>query len=155
MAKDPMEWIVINDGLDNKPIGAIGFLNGKAAVVASFYEPYDANRDGSVSFGEWAAAKVSPLDVTNKHITEVAMAARYNLDVLAKDASFSEMAAKIFLNFAKGLITDGIYAVYFSRGIKMGAGALAKKLTSSTVKQFVVRKGMEKAIKKAYKAGAK
>jgi hypothetical protein len=83
-------------------------------------------------------------------VTEVAMAARLDMRVLERDASFAHMAASMFTNFASGLIADGVYAVYFSRGVSAVARPIAGRLASGMVKQFVVRKGMESAVKAAY-----
>lgn len=153
MADGMDEWIIINDPLDNtKQIGAIGFLNGKATVVASFYESSDGNRDGSTGWGEWAAFKLSPLSLDNMAVTEVAMAAKHDMRVLRKDAGFVQMANNLFTSFATGLIADGIYAVYFSRGISGAAKGIAGVVVQGTVKQFVVRKGMETAVKRAYQS---
>jgi len=146
---DEIEWIVI-EGLGNKQIGAVGIIDGKVAVVASFYEDYDGNQDGKVSWGEWIVAKLSPLGIENKAVVEVAMAARHDLRVLEKDPSFQEEAARMFLQFAQGLVADGIYAAYFSRGVAAIAKPIAGRITSNIVKQFVIRKGMEKAVKALY-----
>lgn len=146
---DEIEWIII-EGLGNKQIGAVGILDGKVAVVASFYEDYDGNQDGKVSWGEWIAAKLSPIGIENKAVVEVAMAARYDMRVLEKDESFHQEAARMFLQFAAGLVADGIYAAYFSRGVSAIAKPIAGRLTSNVVKQFVIRKGMEKAVKAVY-----
>ncbi|MQX35230.1 hypothetical protein [Roseospira navarrensis] len=149
MANDEIDWVIIKSL--NKEIGAIGFINGEAAVVASFYDYRDGNMDGEVSIPERVAAFLSPLDIKNKAVTEVAMAARYNMEVLRRDASFTHMANKMYLNFARGLVADGVYAAYFSRGIGSAAGGVAKAVTKNVVKQFVIKKGMESAVKKAYK----
>lgn len=146
---DEIDWVVIR-GLGNREIGAIGFIGNEVAVITSFYEDYDGNQDGKVSWGEWIAAKISPIGIDGKAVTEVAMAARHDLDVLQRDPSFQQEAAKIFLKFASGLVADGLYAVYFSRGVSAIAKPIAGRLTSNIVKQFVIRKGMEKAVKKIY-----
>jgi hypothetical protein len=144
-----IEWIII-EGHGNKQIGAIGIIGRKVAIVASFYEDYDGNQDGEVSWGEWLAAKLSPIGIENKAVVEVAMAARYDMRVLEKDESFHQEAARMFLQFAAGLVADGIYAAYFSRGVAAIAKPIAGRLTSNMVKQFVIRKGMEKAVKAVY-----
>lgn len=151
---DDIEWIVIT-GNGNREIGALGIIDGKVAIISSFYEDYDGNQDGKVSWGEWIAAKLSPIGIEGMAVTEVAMAARYDMRVLERDPSFSQEAAKIFLQFASGLVADGIYAVYFSRGVSAVAKPIAGRLTSNLVKQFVIRKGMEKAVKKLYDEGVK
>jgi hypothetical protein len=146
---DEIEWIVI-EGLGDRQIGAVGILEGQVAVVVSFYEDYDGNQDGKVSWGEWIAAKLSPIGIENKAVVEVAMAARYDLRVLEKDPGFQQEAARMFLEFARGLVADGIYAAYFSRGVSSIAKPIAGRITSNVVKQFVIRKGMEKAVKAVY-----
>ena len=83
------------------------------------------------------------------------MGARVNMDVLARDASFANEAARMYLKFANNLIVDGIYAAYFSRVVGMGASSLSKKLVGGTIKQFVVRKGMESVVGKALKSTLK
>ncbi|MCV0396837.1 MAG: hypothetical protein K5872_09495 [Rhizobiaceae bacterium] len=153
MSED-LDWIVIRD-FTNREIGAIGFVGHKAAVVVSFYDDLDGNKDGKVSWGEWGAGKLSPISLDNKAVTEVAMAARTNLEVLERDASFGQMAMQLFTQFARGLMADGIYAVYFSRGVSSVAKPIAGRLTKDMVKQFVVRKGMEKAVKGAYDTAMK
>jgi hypothetical protein len=143
------DWVVIT-GNTNRPIGAIGFVNGKAAIIAAFYDDADGNQDGTVSWGEYIASKLSPISLHNKAVTEVAMAARYDMDVLERDPSFAQEAAQMFVNFARGLIVDGIYAVYFSRGVGAVAKPIAGRLANDMVRQYVIRKGMEKAVKAAY-----
>ena len=149
MSKD-LDWIVIDSF--KGPIGAIGFVGNTACVVAAFYDDLDGDKDGRVSWGEWAAGKLSPIGMTNKAVVEVAMAARLDLRVLQRDPSFNEMAVKLFQSFAYGLIADGVYAVYFSRGISAASGAVAKQFTRNCVKQFVIRKGTEAMVKRGYKA---
>jgi hypothetical protein len=146
---DEIEWIVI-EGLGNREIGAIGFIGNKAAVVVSFYDDLDGNMDGKVSWGEWLAGKISPLSLDNYAVTQVAMAARYDMRVLERDESFHQEAMRMFLEFAQQLVADGIYAAYFSRGVGAIAKPIAGRLTSNVVKQFFIRKGMEKAVKAVY-----
>ncbi len=149
-----VSWIEIYD-YDPDPIGAIGFVGNKAVIVVSYYDDADGDRSGSVGWGEWIVSKLSPISLEGKAVTEVAMAARLNMDVLQKDASFQREASRMFVKFANSMIVDGVYAAYFSRLVGLGASTLSKKLVGGTVKQFVVRKGMEaiagKAIKDAMK----
>lgn len=144
-----IEWVSITK-FKPAPIGAIGFIGDDAVAVVSFFDDADGNKDGKVSLGEKIISKISPLSVDGMGIAEVAMQARVEMDVILRDPSFSKMAAGIFLNFAKGLIADGIYAVYFGRGVKMSGKGIAKVITSSMVKQLVVRKGFEKAVREAF-----
>lgn len=151
---EEMDWIVIK-GVGNREIGALGFINNRVAVVAAFYDDRDGNKDGKVSWGEWIAAKISPISIKGSAVVEVAMAARFDMEVLERDGSFNREAGKMFLNFATGLVADGVFAVYFSRGVAGIAKPIAGRLTSNIVKQFVIRKGMEKAVKELYNRAVK
>ncbi len=144
---DNIEWIVINRF--GKQIGAIGFIGNTAAVVAAFYDDFDANKDGKVGWGERIAGKLF-LPLQGSSITEVAMQALGDPDIIERDPSFKNVAMNFFLNFAKGLILDGIYKVYFSGGVTGIVKPIAGRLASNIVAQFAIRKGMEGAVKKAY-----
>lgn len=151
MSGGNVEWIVIKR-FDAKQIGAIGFVNGEAAMIVAFYDDRDGDQDGKVSWGEAIAAKLSPVSLEGRAVVEVAMAARTNLDVVQRDASFAQDAVKMWLNFAVRLTLDGIYAIYFARGVKMTGNGIAKVVTKNAVKGFAVRKGFEKAVKEAFEA---
>ena len=144
-----IEWVQITK-FGKDPIGAVGFVDGKAAVVVAFHDDLDGNKDGKVGWGEWIAGKVSPISVEGKAVTEVAMQARYDMEVLKRDAGFAQMAAKLYLNFARGLVIDGIYATYFARPVKMLAGGVAKTVVAGKVKEMVIKKGMETAVRAAF-----
>lgn len=154
---DTISWFVVKGSTakGTEPIGAVGFLGNDAVIVISFFDDLDGNKDGKVSWGEWAAGKISPISLKNKSVVEVAMAARYEVDIIMRDPGFNQMAAQMFQNFAAGMIADGIFAAYFARGVKMGGGAAAVMVTSSKVKQFVIKKGFEKAVKAAFDASVK
>ncbi|MGH1330360.1 MAG: hypothetical protein ACRBBK_05715 [Paracoccaceae bacterium] len=144
-----IEWISIKK-FKPEPIGAIGFIGNDAVAVIAFYDDADGNKDGKVSLGEKIISKISPISLDGSAVVEVAMQARVDMDVIMRDPSFSKMAANMYLNFAKGLIADGIYAAYFGRGVKMTGKGIAKIVTSGMVKQLVVRKGFEKAVREAF-----
>ncbi len=146
-----MDWVLIKKWSDT-PIGAVGFLNNEAVAVIAFFDDKDGNKDGKVSFGEKVAAFLSPIKLDGSAVTEVAMQARVEMDVIMRDPGFNQMAMNLFMNFARGIILDGIYAVYFSRGVSMAGGGIAKQVTSGMVKEFVVKKGFETAVKEAFKA---
>jgi hypothetical protein len=147
-----IDWVVV-PGIDGRPIGAIGFIDNKAAIVTAFFDDRDGNKDGEVSWGEWVVSKISPISIEGMAVTEVAMAARYMPDVVLRDAGFAQEAAQMYLSFAAGLVADGIYAAYFSRGVKAAAGAAASAIGGGAVREFVIRKGMETAVKQIYEAG--
>ncbi|PTV95967.1 hypothetical protein C8J27_103298 [Rhodobacter aestuarii] len=151
MAKD-IEWVLIKK-FGPEPIGAVGFIGDKVVTVIGFYDDRDGNQDGKVSAAEWLASKLSPISVEGRSVAEVAMQARIEPDVIMRDSSFPQMAAQIYLNFARGLLLDGIYAVYFARGVKMVGSGIAKMVTSGMIKEYVVRKGFEKAVREAFDTG--
>ena len=59
---DAIEWVVVEKF--GKEIGAIGFIGDKASVVTAFYNDYDGNKDGKVSWAEWTVGKLSPLSLS-------------------------------------------------------------------------------------------
>jgi hypothetical protein len=152
MPSQPIEWVLIKKWKP-EPIGAIGFIGNQAVAIIAFYDDYDANQDGNVGWGEWAIGKMSPVSIDGRNVAEVAMQARVEPDVILRDGSFPQMANSIFLNFARGLIIDGIYAAYFKRGVSMAGGGIAKMVTSGMVKEFAIKKGFETAVKEAFNAG--
>lgn len=144
-----MDWVLITK-FGSNPIGAIGFIGDDAVAIAAFYDDRDGNKDGKVSLLERFAAKISFAKLDGISLTEVAMQARVDPDVIERDPSFAQVATEIYLNFAKGLILDGIYTAYFARGVSMTGKGIAQLVTSSTVKGVVVRKGFESAVKDAF-----
>lgn len=144
---DDIEWIEVKSL--GKAIGAVGFNRNKAIAVVAYYDDQDANKDGKVSWGEWAVFKAFPLSMEGMNIVDVLMAAR--LDLVHKDASINDWAMQKYLGFAQNLILDGVYTAYFARGISVVSGGVAKKLTRSAIKEFAVRKGFEAAAKKAFR----
>jgi hypothetical protein len=151
-AADTLDWVLIKK-FGPEPIGAVGFLGDEVVAVIAFYDDLDGNRDGKVSWFEWGVGKISPVQLEGRNVTEVAMQARVEWDVISRDSGFPQVAAQMFTSFARGLIIDGIYAAYFARGIGMAGGGIAKTVTSGMVKEFVVKKGFEIAVKKAFMAG--
>lgn len=147
---DTIDWVVITKY--GKQIGAVGFIGDTAVVVTAFYQNLDGNQDGKVSIGEWIAGKLSPFNLKGKAIVEVAMQARIEDDVALRDPTFQTMAANLFTHFAKGLISQGIYAVYFGQAISAIAAPIAGRMASNMVAQFAIRKGMETTVKTAYNA---
>lgn len=150
---DTIDWVVVERF--GKQIGAVGFVGDQASVVVAFYDDYDADKSGKVSWGEWTVGKLSPLSLKGNAVVEVAMQARYDMNIMTRDPSFQTMSANLYLNFAKGLIADGIYAAYFSRGVSAVATPIAGRLAQNMVVQFAIRKGMESTVKKVYDTAVK
>jgi len=148
MAK--IEWVTIKKWAP-EPIGAIGFIDNDVVAVVAFFDDRDGDKDGDVSLFERAAFMLSPVSMKGGNVVEVAMQARVDMDVVMRDPSFDRMAMQMFVNFAQGLVMDGIYAAYFSRGVSMAGKGVAKMITGNMIKGFVIRKGFESAVKKAFK----
>lgn len=134
-----MEWILVND-IKKKPIGAIGFKDRTAFVIVSFYDSNDANKDGKVSLAE----RFTPFTLKKKGITEVAMYAKHNTEILMRDPSFAQAANNLFINFAVNVTRDAVYRHYFQPGVRMVGGNLAQIITTNQIKQMVIKKGFEK-----------
>ena len=145
-----LDWYIVRDG-KRKPLGALGFFGDDVVVITSFYDDKDANRDGKVSIPERVVGFISPLGTKGQAVMEVAMAARFDMDVLQRDPTFYNVAIKMWLHFSRNLVIDGAYAAWFSIGVQQTAGAIAKSITGNVVKQFVIKKGMETAVKAAAK----
>lgn len=142
-----ISWIVIEK---YKEIGAIGFIGNKAAVITAFYDDYDGNQDGTVGWFEWGVGKLGFVSVKNSAVTEVAMAARHDMRVMRKDSGFAEEAGEMFLAFAAGLVSDGLYTAYFSRAVSPLIKTIAGRITSNVVAQYVISKKMNKEVRKIY-----
>lgn len=147
-----IEWVAVKKWKP-EPIGAVGFIGSDLVAIVAFYDDADGNQDGKVSFGEWVASKAL-FDLEGKNVTEVAMQARVEPDIVLRDQSIDTIAKNMFVNFASGLAVQGVYKVYFSRGVGMVGSAVAKRITTDMVKQIVIRKGFEAAVKKAFMSAA-
>lgn len=148
-----MDWILVTRNSPT-PIGAIGFMDNTAAVVVAFYDDKDANKDGQVSAGEWLAFKAGAaigVNMKGMNVAEVAMQARGNPMIMERDPGFYQTSAQIFVNFAHAMTMDALYKLYFSKGVSAVGSGVAKMITSNMVKQMVIKKGFEKAVKDAFK----
>ncbi|MBU4529871.1 MAG: hypothetical protein KUA43_02865 [Hoeflea sp.] len=147
-----IEWIAVKS-FKPAPLGAVGFLDNKAVVIAAFYDDADANQDGKIEgFGERVAAMIG---LKGRVIADIAMEARVNPDIVRRDANFAQEAPRIWLSFAKGLLIQGVYQAYFARGVGMVGNGVAKKITGGMVKQLVVRKGFETVVRNAFMAAVR
>lgn len=144
-----IDWRIVR-GHGSKDIGAIGFIGNEAVVVAAFYDDRDGDKDGKVSLGEKFAAMVFPIRIDGMNIAQVARQAASDPDLVVRDPNLRTMANNLFMNFAKRAVTDGIYAVYFRPAVSGASGGVASALVRGKVKQFVVKKSAETAVKKAF-----
>ncbi|MEQ5786448.1 hypothetical protein J3454_00930 [Erythrobacter sp. NFXS35] len=145
-----MEWKIVKNSWTKKPIGAVGFIGDEVAVLASFHEDKDFNEDGTVDLKE---KFFSMFSMRGRAAASVATHAYADPDILMRDPSFGAMRGRAVVNFATGLVAEGVYKVYFSRGVSAAAGAVAGQVTQNAVKSFIVKKSLAGAVKKAYEAG--
>jgi hypothetical protein len=156
MRTGDIDWVMIQSNTSDSYIGAVGFLSDesgeeKAAVIVSFYDDYDGNEDGKLSIGEKVMRLASPISMKGRAATAVAMQARFNEEVLSRDPNFGTLAAKALTNFATSMAIDGIYLSYLKFPVASAAKAIVGNITQQVIKGFIVRKGMEAAVKKAFK----
>ncbi len=150
---DDIEWLTIVGGPKARPIGSVGIVAGKVAVITSLYDGCDGNMDGKVSWIEWGVCKVlSPLQLKNSGIATVAYAAARDYEVLMRDPEFQQEGERIWLSFVRGTVTEGTYAAWFQPGISGTTKAALSVTKYGAVKQFIIRKGMESEVKKVYKS---
>ena len=143
-----MEWKSVKHSRSRKPIGAIGFLNNKIAAVATYYSDKDWDHDGKVSAKERFG---SMFGLGGKAYVEVLTQAYSDPDLFMKDPNgMRQFHGNAVTQFASGMMLDGIYITYFKMGISQACGALAANLVKGSATRFVVRKGMEQAVKRAY-----
>jgi hypothetical protein len=162
-------WVIVRE-LEKRPekripIGAVGFIgvdgNGRTAdswtavVVVAFHLDADADRDGKVSFGEWLATKASPIGVGGSAVAHVAMQAMLNERVLMLDNQFRQFAGRLLVEFAHDASLDALFRIYVLPALGPMLGSAASCLASGIVKEWVVRKGFEKAVKAAWDSAVK
>jgi hypothetical protein len=151
MQPNEIEWIVVNKGVSNRPIGAVGFIDNRLAVIGTFYADRDADYDGKVGVGEYLGSMLFSRE--GHALAEVAGEAAYTPEVLMKDTdAIVELSNKTTMNYFTRMAGEAVYNVYFKRGVGALAKPLAAKMVSGAFKQFLVRKGMEAAVKRAYQA---
>jgi hypothetical protein len=143
-----MDWMLVKDSWTNKPIGAVGFVGNSLAVIVAFYADKDADKDGKVEFHEKLFSFGS---MKGKAVAEVANHAYADPDILMRDPSLYNLRGQLTVQFASGLLIEGVYKAYFARSVSKLAGVLAGAATTNVVQSFVVKKGLEKAVEKAYR----
>lgn len=146
-----IEWVLV-PGPGGRAIGAIGFIGNEPAVVVAFTEDADGNRDGTVDWGEWLCARISPVHLDGKAVLEVAMTARYLPAIAERGPAFDRWVGEDFVNFAGGLVVDAFYVAYFSQALQVLTGGIAGAIGGGLVREYVMRRGMEAAIHRIYDA---
>lgn len=146
-----MDWFAIpypenNKGKPPRDIGAMGVIGNKIATIACYYDDYDGNDDGTVSMAEWAFA----FGAKNSQAARVARAAPLNrLLVRRCSGDILQVQRETFALFARDMMIDAAIKVYLMRGVGAAGGMVANKVTSSLVKNILIRKGMSSAVGQA------
>ena len=143
-----IDWKIVRHSRSREPIGALGFIGDEIAVVTAFFEDKDWNRDGRIDLKE---RFLSPFTMKGKALAEVASQAYADPDILVRDPSIQRWRGQLLVQFANGMLAEGVYKAYFSMAIGKAAGAVAGAMTQHAVKAFVVKKGLEKAVQEAYR----
>jgi hypothetical protein len=151
MADRNIEWIVIFSG--PYKIGAVGFLGNTAAVVVSFYDDRDFDHSGKVSFGEKVGSflySLTPLPKPMGGMSQVMYLASFNPDIINRDLDFARDAQMNYWSEIESRVTSAYYALYIGNQVSEIAGAIAGRVASNVVAKYVIRKGLESAVKAAF-----
>jgi hypothetical protein len=144
-----MDWQIVRHSQSRKSIGAVGFIGDKIAIIAAFYEDKDHNHDGQVQMKE---RFVFPLfSFKGKAVAEVAQHAFADPDIFMRDPSIYNIRGKALSQFGASMTKEAVYKIYFSTMIKVGVGRLVAELGTNTVKAFIIKNGLDKAVEAAYK----
>ncbi|QND53260.1 hypothetical protein HB779_16185 [Phyllobacterium sp. 628] len=149
MAIDKIEWIIVRN-YRQKPLGAVGFIGGKFVTAAAFYDDKDLNEDGSVSIVE----RVQTMIASQKYrsLATVVTNAALMADEIPDLDPIIELDVTMTKRYFGAAVLDGMYAVYLSPGVGSIAKAVAGNLVAGAVKQYLVTKGMEAAVKQYFRA---
>jgi hypothetical protein len=149
---ETIDWYVVRDRYrNNTPIGVLGFLDDEVVIIHAFHDDRDLNKDGKVSVAEFAFRFVNFTHAKGKAVADVATAAMWDENVYLRDASFQSMAMKEFLKVTRTAVLNGAMTAWLGLSMKMAAGAVAAQVGSGMVGSFVIKKGMETAVKTALK----
>jgi len=142
-----IDWVIVKDRDGKTPIGAVGFVGDTITVISAFYDDKDWNHDGKVDLKERV---FSIFSLKGKALAEVVSRAYEDPDIMIRDTSIGQWRGKLLTQFAGGMIVEGAYKVWMSFAVSQAAGAVAGQITQNAIKSFVIKKGMEQAVKKAY-----
>lgn len=144
-----LKWYPIRHHRSGKVIGAAAFSGDSLIVVSSFYEDKDLDNSGKVELGEkvWTGF----FRQSNRALLECFTALKSDPDLWMKDPNAINSGwGQTFTRFGAGLIADGVYMAYFNQSVGKLAGITAAGLSANPIKSFVIKKGMEQAVKKSY-----
>jgi hypothetical protein len=144
-----IDWTVVNHTRERKPIGAVGFLNDGIVAMVAFYADNDWDHDGKIDLKERFLLPMMT-SMKGKAIAEVALHAYQDPDIAIRDPSISQWRGDLLGKWASNMVFDGVYKTYLAYGVSRATGAIAGQITQNSIKAYVIKKGMEKAVKEAY-----
>jgi len=145
-----VDWVVVKTAR-GEPIGAVGFLDNRIAIVGSFYDDRDINRDGRVSIKERATHIL--MSNSDRALTDVLVNAAQSEEVFMRDDRIYLMEAAAITRYFMRMAGEAAYNRYFAPGVSALAKPLARRAVDGAFARFVVTKGMENAVKRAFEAG--
>lgn len=163
-------WMIVKERSGPKEIGAIAFVGDDPAVVITFYEEHDSNKDGEVSLKEAAAGFLFPVSMVGTASAEVITRARFQATLMiadhnpgsgtlpnaeAKAKKLLHMQGNQFQAIALNMAPDGIFKAYLAPGIGRLGSAIGTQINAGMVKGVLINKGMSKAAKLAFDAVVK
>jgi hypothetical protein len=147
-----LAWFPIKKAYDTKIIGAAAYQGDTLIVVTAFYGDKDMDDDGKLGIYE----RLNPFGMQGRAMMACFTGLKSSPDLWMKDPNAVNQGwARSFVGLGTGLIADGIYIVYFNRAIGSMSGMAASGFTTNPVKSFVIKKGMEKVVKEAYRSGTR
>lgn len=152
-----LKWYIVpspdkNSKGQDYDIGAMGLINNKIAVIVTFFDDLDANHDGSVSGAEY----IFGWGQKGIQAALVARAAPLNRELLKRcPGDIMVVQKETFALFARDLMLDAAFKVYFMRGVGAAGGVVANMITTSLVKNIMIRKGFSTIVGTAVGFGLK
>ena len=141
-------WFEIK-GNTGKSIGAVGVRGSNVICVLAYFEDYDANQDGTVSFGERAVGTLSGLSgaLQGKALLEVVMQARFEPELMCDSDFVDSTFSTTYGRWARNAVANAVWAGYFKPVIGVAASRITAELGTGVVKSFAIKKGMEAVAK--------
>lgn len=137
-------WIIVNHRLWKKPAALVGLQDGNFKGYIPLLDWRDADGDGKVSTGEWAAAKMPIFGNLAKEAEISSIMMTVAMDERVLDVQLYGEGQRRLLAGAVVAIERSISMLYIKR-IAGAAASLALVGTRLTgVSYFVAKKGLEK-----------
>lgn len=142
-----IEWCPVRILRTRQVIGAVGFIDDRLAVVSTFYPDRDWDHDGRVDLLERFGTMFT---MRGMALADVLTRAIEDPDIMLRDTSIRELHGRAVVQFASGMILEGLYCTYLRLSVRQASSILASSLVNGAAARFFVRKGMEQAVKQVY-----